>query len=103
MATSPGQLSSWGYDLIKAFEGWKDDLYCDKAPGTTRDHTHCDPGEGVLAIGYGHACQPESNCQSIMNEPRPITEERGMEILTADVHTMEAAARAITGPVRLST
>ena len=102
MAASPGSLSPWGFDLIKAFEGFRDDFYCDKASGTTIGQTHCNPGEGVLTIGYGHACQPESSCQSIIDEPRPLTEARGTEILTGDVHRMETAAAAITGPVRIA-
>lgn len=96
-----GQLSSWGYDLIKAFEGWQGDFYCDKALSTTRGHTTCLPGEGTLTIGWGHACQPEAKCDRFKNMTRPISKACGMEILTKDVTGMEDAVTAagITFPV----
>ena len=100
MAAVPGVLSPWGYDLIKAFEGFRDDFYCDHAPGSTIGHTHCGSGEGTLTIGYGHACQHESDCQSIIDETRPISEARATEIMKGDVAVMESEAQAITGPVR---
>jgi len=99
MAAVPGVLSPWGYDLIKAFEEFRDDFYCDRAPNSTIGHTHCGPGEGTLTVGYGHACQPESNCQSIIDETRPISEARATEIMKGDVAVMERAAQAITGPL----
>jgi hypothetical protein len=50
MAAVPGVLSPWGYDLIKAFEGFRCDLCCDRAPCSNIGYIHC--GIGVLTSLY---------------------------------------------------
>lgn len=37
--------------------------------------------QGVKTIGYGHACQPASECDSIN---APITEAEGQDLLQSD-------------------
>ncbi|KAI9800263.1 MAG: hypothetical protein M1833_003377 [Piccolia ochrophora] len=60
-------LSPNGVTFISGFEGFRSNFYNDAA--------------GVKTIGYGHACQPDSSCNSI--KP-PITEPEGKELLKKD-------------------
>ena len=46
--------------------------------------THPLPRQGVLTIGYGHACQPASECNSIH---APITKAQGRDLLKSDAAT----------------
>ncbi|KAI9892485.1 MAG: hypothetical protein M1814_001442 [Vezdaea aestivalis] len=61
------QLSDKGAEFIAGFEGFRADFYNDAA--------------GVKTIGYGHACQPSSSCDSIN---APITQAQGEQLLKAD-------------------
>ncbi|MCJ1270389.1 hypothetical protein MMC22_010286 [Lobaria immixta] len=60
-------LSANGVKFIEKFEGWSADFYDDSA--------------GVKTIGYGHACQPASACDSIN---APISRETGDDLLRQD-------------------
>ncbi|KAL8922151.1 MAG: hypothetical protein Q9208_005346 [Pyrenodesmia sp. 3 TL-2023] len=61
------ELSANGAAFIAGFEGFEPDFYRDAA--------------GVKTIGYGHACQPDSECDNI--DP-PITEAEGQALLKSD-------------------
>ncbi|KAI4178707.1 MAG: hypothetical protein LQ346_007359 [Caloplaca aetnensis] len=61
------ELSANGAKFIAGFEGFRADFYDDAA--------------GVKTIGYGHACQPESECDNI---DAPITEAEGQALLKSD-------------------
>ncbi|MCJ1428268.1 hypothetical protein MMC29_006177 [Sticta canariensis] len=65
-STSHG-LSANGVKFIESFEGWNANFYQDSA--------------GVKTIGYGHACQPASACDSIQ---APISRETGDDLLHQD-------------------
>ncbi|MCJ1466255.1 hypothetical protein MMC07_004874 [Pseudocyphellaria aurata] len=60
-------LSAHGVQFIEGFEGWNPNFYRDSA--------------GVKTIGYGHACQPASSCNSIR---APISRATGDELLRQD-------------------
>ncbi|KAL9033288.1 MAG: hypothetical protein Q9214_007586 [Letrouitia sp. 1 TL-2023] len=64
------ELSTHGAEFIAGFEGFRADFYRDAA--------------GVKTIGYGHACQPDSACNSIK---APITKAEGQDLLTSDAKT----------------
>ncbi|KAL8704489.1 MAG: hypothetical protein Q9201_002364 [Fulgogasparrea decipioides] len=64
------QLSSHGTEFIAGFEGFRADFYRDAA--------------GVKTIGYGHACQPDSECNNIK---APITKAEGLALLKSDAAT----------------
>ncbi|KAL8718363.1 MAG: hypothetical protein Q9225_004489 [Loekoesia sp. 1 TL-2023] len=64
------QLSDHGAAFIAGFEGFRADFYRDSA--------------GVKTIGYGHACQPDSECDNI--NP-PITKAEGQALLKSDAAT----------------
>lgn len=63
-------LSDHGAAFIAGFEGFRADFYRDAA--------------GVKTIGYGHACQPDSECDNIN---APITEAEGQALLKSDAAT----------------
>ncbi|KAL8839751.1 MAG: hypothetical protein Q9170_001622 [Blastenia crenularia] len=63
-------LSDHGAAFIAGFEGFRADFYRDAA--------------NVKTIGYGHACQPDSECDSIN---APITEAEGQALLKSDAAT----------------
>ncbi|KAL8935795.1 MAG: hypothetical protein Q9211_004511 [Gyalolechia sp. 1 TL-2023] len=63
-------LSDNGAAFIAGFEGFRADFYRDAA--------------GVKTIGYGHACQPDSECDNI---DAPITEAEGQALLKSDAAT----------------
>ncbi|KAL9576844.1 MAG: hypothetical protein Q9212_006774, partial [Teloschistes hypoglaucus] len=64
------QLSAHGAAFIAGFEGFRADFYRDAA--------------NVKTIGYGHACQPDSECNNI--NP-PITKAQGQDLLKSDAAT----------------
>ena len=82
---SSGELSSFGLELIQAFEGFVDTFYCDLASRTTRGHRHCLPGEGKLTIGWGHLCNPESSCNWILDSDLPLSKAFGDNLLRSDI------------------
>ncbi|KAI4199152.1 MAG: hypothetical protein LQ350_004782 [Teloschistes chrysophthalmus] len=64
------QLSAHGAAFIAGFEGFRADFYRDAA--------------NVKTIGYGHACQPDSECNNIK---APITKAQGQDLLKSDAAT----------------
>ncbi|KAI4143799.1 MAG: hypothetical protein L6R39_004450 [Caloplaca ligustica] len=66
-------LSANGAAFIAGFEGFRANFYRDAA--------------GVKTIGYGHACQPDSECNSI---DAPITKAEGQALLKSDAATFVA-------------
>ncbi|KAH7018867.1 lysozyme-like domain-containing protein, partial [Ilyonectria destructans] len=70
--------------LVKSFEGWRPDFYCDLTGRPPSSPRYCGPGEGTLTIGWGHACQPASACNSI--DP-PLSTAEGESLLRTDVQT----------------
>ncbi|KAL9594909.1 MAG: hypothetical protein Q9219_006764 [cf. Caloplaca sp. 3 TL-2023] len=64
------QLSDHGAEFIAGFEGFRADFYRDAA--------------NVKTIGYGHACQPDSECNDIN---APITKAEGQALLKSDAAT----------------
>lgn len=64
-------VSEYGIELIKHFEGWVPRPY--------------DDGVGVMTIGYGHAIKPGETF------PDEITVEQGEELLRKDISIAEKA------------
>ena len=83
------QLSDHGAEFIAGFEGFRADFYRDAAVCWC-NWTWCDGLlncaflQNVKTIGYGHACQPDSECDDIN---APITKAEGQALLKSDAAT----------------
>lgn len=84
------QLSEHGAAFIAGFEGFRADFYRDAAvrltlhPLTPKNSYLLMIPQNVKTIGYGHACQPDSECNNI--NP-PITKAQGQDLLKSDAAT----------------
>jgi len=65
-----GCINARGVNLIKGFEGFDANFYRDSV--------------GVLTIGYGHACQPDSACNNIH---APLSEPQAARMLASELTT----------------
>jgi len=61
-------MNKAGTDLVKGFEGFRPNYYYDSV--------------GVKTIGYGHACQPASACNSLKG---PLTEPQAAQMLAGEL------------------
>jgi len=70
--------------LVKGFEGFDANFYRDSV--------------GVLTIGYGHACQPDSACNNIH---APLSEHQAATMLATELNQKYGPCmrRAITHPL----
>ena len=100
-------LSANGAKFIAGFEGFSADFYDDAAVSIRMGKVLVDNKywskssylQGVKTIGYGHACQPSSACDSIN---APITEAQGQALLKSDAATFVACInKDVTVPVSI--
>jgi len=82
-ASGSACMNARGLNLIKGFEGFRGSFYLDSV--------------GVKTIGYGHACQPASACNSIH---APLSEAQAASLLATDLATRyEGCVKKITHPL----